>query len=366
MLLAHNLRVHLARGRVERVHCGVDTESGDVTRQHQGRVQVQEGGCRRRVGQVIRRHVDGLDRRNRASLGRRNTLLQLAHFFSQRRLVAHGGRHTAQQRRHFGTSQRVAVDVVDEEQDVTAFVAELLGDGQAGKCHAQTVARRLVHLAEHHGHLVEHVGVLHFVVEVVPFTGTLAHAGKHRQTAVLLGDVVDELHHVDGLAHASATEQAHLAALGERADQVDHLDAGFQQVGRRRQFVELRCLLVNRAALVRSDRASFVDGATQHVHDAAQRALTHRHRNRRTGVLHRHAAAQAVRRTEGNGTDHAVTQLLLDFERQALLGERRLAAVFQHQRVVHLRHCVARELDVHHGANALHNISDTHFVSPIA
>jgi hypothetical protein len=67
------------------------------------------------------------------------------------------------------------------------------------------------------------------VVEVVALAGTLAHAGKHRQARVRLGDVVDQLHHVHGLADAGATEQAHLAALGERADQVDHLDAGFQQ-----------------------------------------------------------------------------------------------------------------------------------------
>src|SRR5690606_11866 len=72
------------------------------------------------------------------------------------------------------------------------------------------------------------VGVLHLVVEVVPFTGTLAHAGEHGQTAVRLGDVVDQFHHVHGLADTGTTEQAHLAALGERADQVDHLDAGFQ------------------------------------------------------------------------------------------------------------------------------------------
>ena len=40
-----------------------------------------------------------------ADLGRGNTFLQAAHFFSQRRLIAHGGRHTAEQRGHFGTGQ---------------------------------------------------------------------------------------------------------------------------------------------------------------------------------------------------------------------------------------------------------------------
>ena len=233
-------------------------------RQHHGGVQVGEGGGGRRVGQVVGRHVHGLDRGDRADLGRGDALLQTAHFFGQRRLVTHGGRHTAQQRGHFGTGQRVAVDVVHEEQHVVAFVAEGLGDGQAGQRHAQTVARGLVHLAVDHGHLglaqvlqVHDAGVGHLVIEVVALAGTLTHAGEHRQTAVRLGDVVDQFHHVHGLAHAGAAEQTDLAALGERADQVDHLDAGFQQFLRRAQLVVGRRLAVDRGGelLARPGRA---------------------------------------------------------------------------------------------------------------
>src|SRR5574343_519384 len=240
VLFTNDLRVELAGGGVERIDGRVDTQRGDVTRQHDRGVQVQEGGGRGRVGQVVSRDVNGLNRGARANLGRGNTLLQTAHFFSQRRLVAHGRRHTAEQCGHFGTSQGVPVDVIDEEQDVTTVVTETLGHGQAGQRDAQTVTRRLVHLAEHHRNLVENVGVLHFVVEVVTFTGTLAHASKHGQAGVLLRDVVDQFHHVNGLADAGATEQADLAALCERANQVDNLDAGFEQVDGRRQFVELR------------------------------------------------------------------------------------------------------------------------------
>src|SRR5690606_16211491 len=133
VLFAHHLRVELAAGGIERVDGRVDTQGGDVTRQHHGGVQVLEGGGGRRVGQVVGGHVHGLDRRDGAGLGGGDALLQHAHFFGQRRLVAHGRRHAAQQRRHFGTGQGVAVDVVDEEQDVAAFVAELLGHGQAGQ-----------------------------------------------------------------------------------------------------------------------------------------------------------------------------------------------------------------------------------------
>ena len=76
------------------------------------------------------------------------------------------------------------------------------------------------------------------MIEVVTFTGTLTHAGKHGETRVLLGDVVDEFHHVHGLAYTRTTEQTHFTALGERTDQVNHLDTGFKQFKRWRQFVK--------------------------------------------------------------------------------------------------------------------------------
>ena len=70
------------------------------------------------------------------------------------------------------------------------------------------------------------------MVEVVPFAGTLAHAGKHRQTAVRFGDVVNQFHHVHGFAYTGTAEQTHFAAFGKRAKQVDYFNTGFQQLGR--------------------------------------------------------------------------------------------------------------------------------------
>ena len=43
-----------------------------------------------------------------------------------------------------------------------------------------------------------------------------------------LGDVVDQLLDKHGLTDTGAAEQTNLTALGHRADQVDDLDAGFQ------------------------------------------------------------------------------------------------------------------------------------------
>jgi peptide chain release factor 1 len=186
--------------------------------------------------------------------------------------------------------EREAVDVVDEEQDVAALVAEALGHGEARERHAQAVARGLVHLAEHHRDLRlrevflhDDLGFRHLVVEVVALAGALAHAGEHRQARVLRGDVVDELEHRHGLAHARAAEEADLAALGERADQVDNLDARLEQLHRGRELVELGRGGVDRAALVGVHRAALVDRAAEHVHHAPERGGADRHRDRAAG-----------------------------------------------------------------------------------
>ena len=207
-------------------------------RQHGGGVEVGEGGGRRRVGQVVGRHVDRLHRGDRALLGRGDALLQRAHVGGERRLVADRRGNAAEQRRHFRARLREAEDVVDEEQHVLALVAEILGDGEAGEADARARARRLVHLAVDQralgagGRAVVLLRVLvdarldHLVIEVVALARALADAGEHRVAAVRLGDVVDQLHDQHGLADAGAAEQADLAALGVGREQVDDLDAG--------------------------------------------------------------------------------------------------------------------------------------------
>ena len=114
MFLTDDVRVENTRGRVERVNGGVDAQLGNISRQYECRVQMRERSRRRRIGQVICRDIDSLERGNRASLRRCNALLEDAHFLGQRRLVSHGRRHAAQQCRNFRSSQCVTVNVVDE------------------------------------------------------------------------------------------------------------------------------------------------------------------------------------------------------------------------------------------------------------
>jgi peptide chain release factor 1 len=144
-----------------------------------------------------------------------------------------------------------------------------------------------------------------------------------------------------------------LAALGERADQVDHLDARFEQFDRRRELVEFGRDLVDRALLVGLDRPDVVDRPAEHVHDAAERALADRHRDRTAGGGDLHAAAQAVGGAERDAAHYAVAELLLDLEGQILLDQRIVRILDQQERVVDARHAVAVELDVGDRADAL-------------
>ena len=254
MFLAHDFRRQGARVGGQRIHGGINAQFGDGTLQHDGRVQVRKRRGRRGVGQVVGRHIDRLERGDGAFLGGGDAFLQVAHFGGQRGLVTDGAGRAAQQRGHFGTGLRETENVVHEQQHVLVlFVAEIFGDGQRGQRHAQTRAGRLVHLAVHQADFragrddgqaefillrmaffvllhLDDAGFDHFVVQVVAFARAFAHAREHRNAAVQLGDVVDEFHDDDRLADAGAAERADFAALQERADQINDLDAGGQNL----------------------------------------------------------------------------------------------------------------------------------------
>ena len=226
----------MAVGR-QRIDGRIDALFGDLAFQIDEGVEVLEGVGRGRVGRVVGRHVHGLHRCD-GPLGRAgDALLQLAHFRGQRRLITDGAGHTAQESRHFRAGLREAEDVVDEQQRVgPGRVAEPFAHRQRRQGHAQTGARRFVHLAEHHGRLrddravgLADLGFLHFEPEIVALARPLADAGKHRVAAVLAGDAGDQFGENDRLAEAGAAEQAGLAAANQRRQQVDDLDARLEQ-----------------------------------------------------------------------------------------------------------------------------------------
>ena len=283
---------------------------------------MSEGRGRRGIGQIVGRHVNRLHRRDRAFLGGGNALLQLAHFGGEVGLVSHGGGHAAQQRGYFRTGLGEAEDVVDEEQRVgTFFIAEVLGDGEGSQRDAEARSGRLGHLAVDQSSLrlrwlldVDDAGLLHFQPEIVALTGTLAHAGEHGESTVLQGDVVDELHDDDGLAHAGAAEQADLAALQEGLDEIDDLDAGLEHFHLGGLLVEPGCLAMDRHALGGVHRTKLVHWVADYVQHAAQSLAAHGHRDGATEVEGLHAAHHAFGGLHGDAAHAAFAELLFDLQ----------------------------------------------------
>ena len=311
-----------------------------------------EGRRRGGVREVVRRHVNGLDGSNGPGLGGGDPLLEHAHLFREGRLVTHGGRHPAEEGRHFRPREGVTIDVIHEEEHVPAFVPKLLGERQTRERHAETVARGLVHLTEDQGDLVENVGILHFVVEVVPFPGPLSYAREYGQTGVFDSDVPDQLKHGHGLTHPGTAEEANLTALREGANEVDNLDARLEDFHGPGLIFVGGGSPVDRHAVRRVHRTLLVDGFAEHVHDPAEGLLTHGDGDRCAGVLHGQAAGETFGSPHGNGPNHAVPKLLLHLKGELGVGNPK--------GVIHLGHFVALELDVDDGANDLNDSSAAH------
>src|SRR5665648_799616 len=294
VLVAYGVAGEDARVRVERVDGRVDAFLDDGAREHGGGVEVGGGG--------------------RAALGGGDALLQLAHLVGQGGLVAHGARHAPEESGDLGTRLHETEDVVDEEQHVlAAHLAEVLRHGEAGQADAQTRAWRLVHLAEDERRLVDDPRLLHLEPEVVALAGALADSAEHGEAAVLRGDVADELLHDHGLAHAGAAEEADLAAPHVRCDEVDDLDAGLEDLVCRVERLEIRSRPVDRPALDIDKLFAVVDGVADHVDEAAERLLAHRHRHGDAGVDDFDAAREAVGGVHGDGPDLVVAEVLLHF-----------------------------------------------------
>src|SRR5687768_3084015 len=107
-----------------------------------------EGIRWRRIGEIVRGHVDGLERGDRTFLGRGNALLEQAHFVREGRLITDRRRRTSEQRGYFRASLRETENIVDEQKYVLVlFVAKIFRHRERRKGDAHAGARRLVHLA---------------------------------------------------------------------------------------------------------------------------------------------------------------------------------------------------------------------------
>ena len=188
-----------------------------------------------------------------------------------------------------------AENVVNKQQHILSFhIAEILRHGKTAERHTHTGAGRLVHLAIDQCSLIDDPAFLHLVVEIVALTRTLAHAGEYRNAAMLFSNVVNQLHDNDCLADTSAAKQANLAALGIWRDQVDDLDASFQNFGRGFLLLIRRRGPVNWPTFFPFDRWLVIHRLAEQVKDAPKVFISYRHSDWATGIGRLHAAHQAV------------------------------------------------------------------------
>ena len=207
--------------------------------------------------------------------------------------------------------------------------------------------------------MIDDAGLAHFRVKIVAFARALAHAGENGEAAVAFRDVVDQLEDDDGLADARAAERADFSALGERADQVDDLDAGLEDRGPGVLIGQFRRLAMDRVTLRESNRAAIIDRIAGDIEDPAESPLAHRHGDRAAGVVDGHAALQAFGRGHGDRAHPVFAEVLLHFEGE--LGRGAVDFVFEFERVVDARQLGrVLEFHVHHGTDDLNDISFIH------
>ena len=223
-------------------------------------------------------------------------------------------------------------------------VAEIFGDREAGERRAHTAPRRLVHLAVDQRRIGDDARLFHVGDHVVPLARALADAGEDGIAAVLFGDVVHQLHDEHRLADARAAEEADLAALAVRGDQVDDLDARLEYLRRGALVVEGGRLAVDVPALLRLDFALVVDGLAEDVEHAAEHPFPDRGRELPARIGHAHPAGQPFRRRHGDAADRTLLFVREYFED----GVRAVDDEF----FVHGRH-IAVELDVDDRADDL-------------
>lgn len=201
---------------------------------------------------------------------------------------------------------------------VLAFlVTEVLGNGQTSEGNTGTGSGRLVHLTENEGDLglsieLDNTGFLHFVVQVISFTGPLADTSEHGVTTVGFGNVVlfellekmttpkkfvsfsidrvwgggtyDQFLNEDSFSDTGTSEETNLSTTSVRSEEVDDLDTSDKDLSGGGLFDVLWGFSVDWGLLGVLDGPSLINGVTSDVHDTAKGARADGNHNGGTSV----------------------------------------------------------------------------------
>src|SRR5262249_24824328 len=151
----------------------------------------------------------------------------------------------------------------------------------------------------------------HLSVEIVAFPGALADPGEYRHTAMQLGDVVYQLHDDHCLTHTSDAKRSDLSAFQKRTDQVNHLDAGGEHLGRSRLVRGFRRGAMDGIMFSGADRSAFVDRMATTVEYPPQHPFSNGHRDGRACVGDLVTPLETFGAGHGDRPDPLVPKMLL-------------------------------------------------------
>ena len=248
-----------------------------LARENDRRREMRERVHGRRIGKIVRRHIYRLNRGDGAGIGIGDPLFQPRQLGAHGRLIAQPRRHLAHQAGHFHSGLDEAKDVIDQQQHIAMLVvAEILGHRQRRMANAETGARRLVHLTEHHDHVRQHASVLHLLVKLLTLTTAFADAAKNAHPFVLPDHVVNHLGEQHRLAHTCPAEQSRLAAALQWHENIDGLDARFEGFRLGGSSCQRRRRLMHGSPLAIRQRRSAVNDVAKHVEHTGENFFAHR------------------------------------------------------------------------------------------
>lgn len=161
-----------------------------------------------------------------------------------------------------------------------------------------------------------------------------------------LGDVVDELLNQHSLSDTSTSEETDLSSTSVGGKEVDNLDTGLQDFSSGGLVDEWWGLSVDRRELDTLDRATFVDGFTNDVHDATEGSSADGNHDGGAGVNDLGATDKTLCTVHSNGTDRVLTKMGGDLKNETTTAE-----ILDLEGVQDRREVVSVELDVDDGTN---------------
>ena len=274
-------------------------------------------GSRSRVCQVICRYINCLYRCDRALSCRCDTFLKSTHLGCQCRLVSYCRRHTSQKRRYLGACLCKSENIVNKQKHILILnITEVFCHGKSGKTYSHTCSRRFIHLPIHQGSLVNNTAFLHLIIKVIPLTGTLSYACKHRQSAMSSSNIMDQFHDQHSLPHTCASKQTDLTTLCIRADQVNYLDTCLQDLCCRYLLFISRRRTMDRPFFFCFRCRQIVYRITKQVKYPAQTFFANRNFNGTASIHSFCPSYHSICGIHGNAAHGIITDLLCHFRSQ--------------------------------------------------